>query len=934
VHLTIYILLAAAFLVVVGYKTWLLYHVSTRTQRGLAALERGDFSKAGVEFQKALLETKRTRNARSDSEVIALINLALLEERRKDPEACLRFAARAIHAMEGARDESGNFHLAFHIVARVLESNGEFGAAIRFRKEELGAQQAFSGKETPELALACFHLGRTLRLAEKYAEAVAAYEQSIRVWSLHHPANAVQMGTAETEMALTFSKWGKPVEAERYYRSAIDTLTDAEGEKGLNLARAWSNLGVLYARTERLKQAMDAYTESLKIRRARCGDHSPEVGRALNNCANCLRQLGKLAEAQEVAGNAIAMLCQPNENALANALDTLGWISLDRGRWEEAERHFREAYTLLLKNPARTAQDLHDFAERHAEALVRLGRFAEADECRGQWIRDTASSGNSLSVLAHSLLNDQTQRPLRAPGRPVAEPELKANSQLTRALVAIALPIGFYGLAILSMSGLGFLTMLFFKAHAYRLAVGCAGALYLVIASILPRRIPTEIPGPELKPAEHPDIFEVIEEIANSAKVQVPSSIYLVPQLNAYVEELGGWLGIGGRRVMGLGLPLLQTLNVDEMRAVIAHEFGHFVAGDTVFSRWIYSTRSAMIRAVDALQAVNSILRFPYEWYSALFLRITTRIARQQELSADRLAARITDPACAVSALRAIHSHLYSEFWSREIQPVVRCGFLPPISTGFQVFRDQRAASLIPASVDSDGSNEPHDPYDCHPPLPVRIRALEAMPGRTLAAADTRAAVTLLGDSQEMEMQLALAAGEPPAGGWKKIAWEDCAGKVHLPAWKEELSRFDNLFFAVRVRDVPLLAADHVLSRVRAEYGDEVDDWTREHAVDLVGRAIALALVRDGWNGIGAPGEPVWFEKEGARVNPTSVVRSLWNGEMTAQEWRRQANQANIAQLFLLSTEVGPMQLTPAEQDYPDPRAAMEFTLVQRRSSS
>jgi Zn-dependent protease with chaperone function len=34
-------------------------------------------------------------------------------------------------------------------------------------------------------------------------------------------------------------------------------------------------------------------------------------------------------------------------------------------------------------------------------------------------------------------------------------------------------------------------------------------------------------------------------------------------------------MGFGSRRVMGLGLPLLQALNVSQLEAVLAHEFGH-----------------------------------------------------------------------------------------------------------------------------------------------------------------------------------------------------------------------------------------------------------------------------------------------------------------------------------------------------------------------
>ena len=110
----------------------------------------------------------------------------------------------------------------------------------------------------------------------------------------------------------------------------------------------------------------------------------------------------------------------------------------------------------------------------------------------------------------------------------------------------------------------------------------------------------------------------------------MPAAIYLISEPNAYVAESGGFLGFGGRRIMGLGLPVMQILTVDELRSVIAHEFGHYASGDTKFSCWIYTARAAVIRSVTTLHAVNSFVRLPFKWYADLFLRLTLRIARRQ----------------------------------------------------------------------------------------------------------------------------------------------------------------------------------------------------------------------------------------------------------------------------------------------------------------
>jgi len=55
----------------------------------------------------------------------------------------------------------------------------------------------------------------------------------------------------------------------------------------------------------------------------------------------------------------------------------------------------------------------------------------------------------------------------------------------------------------------------------------------------------------------------------------MPKEVYLIADVNASVAQRGGILGVGSRRVVGLGLPLTRILSVAQLRAVLAHEFGH-----------------------------------------------------------------------------------------------------------------------------------------------------------------------------------------------------------------------------------------------------------------------------------------------------------------------------------------------------------------------
>lgn len=76
----------------------------------------------------------------------------------------------------------------------------------------------------------------------------------------------------------------------------------------------------------------------------------------------------------------------------------------------------------------------------------------------------------------------------------------------------------------------------------------------------------------------------MLDEPGARAGTAPPEEIYLTALPDLGVTEIGGTLGIGGRRILVLGVPLLHWLTVAELRAGLAHELGHYLGGDTKLS--------------------------------------------------------------------------------------------------------------------------------------------------------------------------------------------------------------------------------------------------------------------------------------------------------------------------------------------------------------
>ena len=140
-----------------------------------------------------------------------------------------------------------------------------------------------------------------------------------------------------------------------------------------------------------------------------------------------------------------------------------------------------------------------------------------------------------------------------------------SRSLALRAVLAVALMIGFYVLAFAMVAAL--LALLYAQLAAGRIyvkvALFCVVGAGAILWSIFPRLDRFPAPGPCLRSEQHPRLFEAIRQVAGKTGQAMPVEVYLVGDVNAWVAQRGGIMGIGSRRVMGLGLPLLQILGTD-----------------------------------------------------------------------------------------------------------------------------------------------------------------------------------------------------------------------------------------------------------------------------------------------------------------------------------------------------------------------------------
>ncbi len=378
-----------------------------------------------------------------------------------------------------------------------------------------------------------------------------------------------------------------------------------------------------------------------------------------------------------------------------------------------------------------------------------------------------------------------------APDSRAMPPTSSRSLVAIRAILAVALMVSFYLLTLGIV--LGILWMLYGLAASelryfdnnlsYELVLLVLAVAGGVLWSLLPQIDDFQPPGPRLDLAEHPRLQGLLEDMARATGQRVPKEVYLLPSTAIWIASRGGAMGLGSRRVMGVGLLALQQLTPAEVGALVAHELAHRHRGGPLLGAWVHRTRSVLGRTIAALRDDPWALHVLFEGYGNAFLKLTTPVARQQELHADALAASIAGTRAMTEALAIIddvapHDRAYVE---QAVLPVLRRGLRPPMADGFSSYLNGELDSVLEHGL-VPTTPEELDSLDAHPPLEERLAGLNAG-GIAEPPPTEESALDLLGDLDGVERDLAKHLRSAfTRREYELITWEEWQSRAEAPA--------------------------------------------------------------------------------------------------------------------------------------------------------
>ena len=215
-------------------------------------------------------------------------------------------------------------------------------------------------------------------------------------------------------------------------------------------------------------------------------------------------------------------------------------------------------------------------------------------------------------------------------------------------------------------------------------------AVFMIKALVFLRRgdAPDAI---EVTAAEQPRLFAFLHRLADEAGAPRPNRVFLSARVNAAVFFDMSVLNLifPSRKNLEIGLALVNVLTLSELKAVLAHEFGHFAQRSMAIGSWVYIAQQIAAHIVAKRDALDRMLRFlsntdiRIAWFGWLLSLVVWSIrslmdtllrlvilaqrslSRQMEFQADLVAVSLTGSDELVHALHKLHAA--DDAWGRAI---------------------------------------------------------------------------------------------------------------------------------------------------------------------------------------------------------------------------------------------------------------------------
>jgi len=348
-------------------------------------------------------------------------------------------------------------------------------------------------------------------------------------------------------------------------------------------------------------------------------------------------------------------------------------------------------------------------------------------------------------------------------------PGLKVVLLVLFALILSQGTIATYGLFILETS---------LSGHFHPILIGSIGlgsavvAISMIVAGFsISKKASIRLSAIRVTRTDEPRLWEFVEGIANTLRSTIPKNIVVGLEPNFFATNAEVTVYPEGTKfsdeTLYLSLPFIRIFSINELKAVVGHELGHFRGDDTRFSLKFYPIYVGTSNAIKALASAQQdtggkgaaglpafvMLMF----FMERFAIAENKISRYRELQADKAGAEVASSQSLVTSLLKLGA--FSSYW-----PSVKKSMINALNQGKAIINAsslyaETAIDSLDAEVLFSGINStiPH-PIDSHPTIGQRITNLglsvEELKANYVSPESHESAVSLFDHPVEIEERI------------------------------------------------------------------------------------------------------------------------------------------------------------------------------------
>jgi CHAT domain-containing protein len=256
--------------------------------------------------------------------------------------------------------------------------------------------------------------GRKLYEAERFTEAVAAWQQAISAFKAN--GDALRQAMTLGNLSLAYQQLGQWTEAEKAIAQSLNILQTAQNtkERSQILAQALDIKGRLQLAQSKAEDALNTWQQAVDIY-AKIGAHNALIRNRINQ-AQALQALGLYRQAQKTLCESTQLLQnQPNSSLKVTALRSLGNVlrvtgnleASRQGNLEASPQCYLKTSRQILQQSLEIAYSLPD-KQAVADVLLSLGNTARSEQKIPdaiEFYRQAANAATSPTIRIDAQIN-------------------------------------------------------------------------------------------------------------------------------------------------------------------------------------------------------------------------------------------------------------------------------------------------------------------------------------------------------------------------------------------------------------------------------------------------------------------------------------------------------------------------------------------------